>query len=85
MKKNCKIWWKYLIELIIKRNKERKREMKRMLWLLVNRRKYINSYKKLLFENINKEDIDIINEIEMNKNVYVEDIFMMRRISMEEV
>lgn len=59
--------------------------MKRMLWLLVNRRKYINSYKKLLFENINKEDIDIINEIEMNKNVYVEDIFMMRRISMEEV
>lgn len=85
MKKNYKIWWKYLIELIIKRNKERKREMKRMLWLLVNRRKYINSYKKLLFENINKEDIDIINEIEMNKNVYVEDIFMMRRISMEEV
>lgn len=59
--------------------------MKRMLWLLVNRRKYINSYKKLLFENINKENIDIINEIEMNKNVYVEDIFMMRRISMEEV
>lgn len=85
MKKNYKIWWKYLIELIIKRNKERKREMKRMLWLLVNRRKYINSYKKLLFENINKEDIDIINEIEMNKNVYVEDIFMMRRISVEEV
>lgn len=85
MKRNCKIWWKYLIELIIKRNKERKREMKRMLWLLVNRRKYINSYKKLLFENINKENIDIINEIEMNKNVYVEDIFMMRRISMEEV
>lgn len=84
--KNAKVWWKYAIELIIKRNKERKREMNRMLWLLVNRRKYINSYKNmLLLDKINKDDMEIVNEIEMNRNVYVEDIFIMREIAMEEV